>query len=167
LIDVKYITLGGLLIVIAVLFQLTPVFLTELFVPITMLSALPIYLITRLNPKYGAVALIATALVTSLVSVHEGMFFLFTNGPVGFSLGICSHYIKNLTAITLIASIILTISLSAMTFIIGIPVFGARISSSFVFELAIIFTFSNVYSFLYLKLSNYMFRYLIRLLKNK
>ena len=50
-------------------------------------------------------------------------FFLCTNGIIGISLGICSYYIRKESAIWILSSIALTITLSVMNYGIGIPVF--------------------------------------------
>lgn len=90
----KLITTGGLLICLTVLFQIIPVILSELFVFATMVSALPIYIISRINPQTGVIAYSAAAVLIFSVSTHEALFFLCTNGPVGLSLGIFNHYTK-------------------------------------------------------------------------
>ena len=156
--NIKLLTLGGIFGVLALLFQLSPIFLSELFIPLTMFSSIPIYIITRINPRYGFITLVAVSLLAIIINIHEGLFFICTNGPVGFSLGASNYFTNKKWIISFISSIVLTITLSIMTFIIGIPVFGARISGSIFIELFILYLFSYVYSYLYLLFSTYLYK---------
>jgi len=154
---------GGLMACLAALLQLTPVLLTEMFVLITMLSALPIYLISRIHPKLGLMASLAAFFIISIISVHEGLFFLLTNGPVGCSLGFGSHYFKKKINIIIFSSFILAVGLCIMNFFIGIPVFGFPMTGFIEIQLLGILIFSFVYNLLYLKICNFIYDRFVRI----
>lgn len=147
--NTKTIVIGSLLAAIAAIFQLIPVFLTEGLVFLTILSAIPIYLISIINPKVGLLSYIITGILVMIFSIHEGLFFLCTNGVVGMSLGISSYYTKKKLIIWAISSITLTISLSIMNYGIGIPIFGFKIPGGIPIQVVILFVFSLIYNIIY------------------
>jgi phage shock protein PspC (stress-responsive transcriptional regulator) len=153
----KFLAIGGLCVCLAVLFQIIPVIFSELFVLTTMLSALPIYIISRINPKLGIVALIGAGIIIMSISTHKGLFFLCTNGPVGISLGTADYYFNKKALISLLSGVILTLTLSFMNYIIGIPVLGTSLPGNFIIQLTIIFLFSILYCFTYLHLARYIY----------
>ncbi|MFL0245452.1 hypothetical protein [Candidatus Clostridium stratigraminis] len=162
--NTKTVVVGALFAVLAALFQVIPVFLSELFVILTILSAVPIYIVSRLNPQVGLLSYFTASLLIMLISTHEGIFFLCTNGIIGISLGACSYYTKKKTIIWLISSVVLTITLSFMNYIIGISIFGINIPGGIIIQLAILFIFSVVYNIFYYSFSNFIFK-LIKKLK--
>lgn len=158
--NTKTVSIGSLFAAISAIFQLTPIFLSEMLVFLTIFSALPIYIISRINPKAGILSYFAASMLVMLLSIHEALFFLCTNGIVGISLGICSHYTK-LKAVTLfLSSGALTITLSIMNYGIGIPVFGNNIPGVMLIQIIIIFIFSLIYNTFYYYFSNSIFNHL-------
>lgn len=158
----KTIIVGASLAGLAALFQLIPVITSEAFVLLTVFSALPIYIIARIDAKAGSLAYLVAASIVTLFSLHEGLFFLCTNGVVGLSLGISNHYLRNKTTIYVIASFILAAALIIMNFIIGIPVFGVKLPISPFAQLIIMLAFSLVYSAIYYNFANFIFKILSR-----
>lgn len=142
---------------LAVMFQSVPGIFGEIFIFFTVLSTIPIYIISRLNPKLGIFALIAAGLLTMLFTIHEGIMFYYTNGAVGMALGIGNHYFNRKEVVTTLSGIYLTITLSILNYGLKIPVFGTSIPGTFPIQLLIIFSFSLVYSFMYLNLLQYLF----------
>src|SRR5689334_8530576 len=118
------------MICLAVLFQITPVVFSEALVIMTILSAIPIYIICRLDPKLGLLGFVGAAFLIMLFSIHESMMFLFTNGVIGLSHGLCSYFIRKSLVIIIVTSLILTTTLTILNFIIGIPVFGFNLPNS-------------------------------------
>jgi len=158
----KLIAIGGILTGLAVIFQITPVIFSEIVVFLTVLSALPVYVMTRVGSRAGAIVLAAVFILTMLFSVHEALFFICTNGPVGFGIGICHG--RNLTAplTALLTGLLLTLALSFMNYIIGIPVFGTDLPGQTIIQILIIFSFSVVYSFFYSYIASLTFRFINR-----
>jgi len=95
-----------------------------------------------------------------ILSVHEGLFFLCTNGIIGISLGICSFYKKSKAITWVLSSLMLTITLSIMNYGIGIPVFGSKIPGSLAIQIAIIFAVSAIYNIFYYYFSSFIFKLL-------
>ena len=145
----KTIVIGAFLICLAVLFQLVPVFLSEAFVLVTIFSGIPIYIIAKLKVKIGVAAYIVSGIIIMFVSIHEGIFFLCSNGAIGLSLGMCHNHTNKKIFIYPISAIVLSAALSIMNFIIGIPIFGFKLPVSSFIEVGIIFMFSFFYSIFY------------------
>lgn len=154
----KIIVIGSLFTTIAALFQLTPIFFSEFFIFMTILSAVPIYIVSRINSKAGVLSYLAASMIVMTLSVHEGLFFLCTNGILGLSLGICSNYTQKKTIIWFVGSLILTIALSIMNYGIGIPVFGIKVPGAMTVQVAIIFLVSLVCNIFYYYLTSFVFR---------
>lgn len=153
----KTIVTGALFATIAALFQLTPVLFSEFFIILTIFSAIPIYIIARINPKIGILSYFVAAMIVMTLSVHEALFFLCTNGIVGLSLGICNNYIKKKSIIWFSSSLILSIALSIMNYGIGIPVFGGKIPGMIIIQIGIIFIISILYTIFYYYFLNSIF----------
>ena len=160
--NIRNIAQGGLLICLSVLLQLLPTSLGEVFVIVTIFSAIPIYILSRLNPKAGLLGYIISAILIFLFNAHEGIFFLFTNGVVGFSLGALNYKLKSKLLISLFSGILLTLSLALVNFIIGFPVLGTNLPGNLLIQISILFLFSLIYCFIYLLLANFMYNYLKR-----
>ena len=161
--NTKIVVLGAFLICLSVLFQLIPVVFSEAFVLATILSGVPIYIIARLKVKIGVAAYIVAAIIIMLVSVHEGVFFICTNGAIGLSLGICHNHTNKKIIIYSISSVALTAALSVMNFIIGIPIFGFKLPVATLIEIGIILVFSFLYSIFYF----FIIRLLVKLLNKR
>ena len=143
--DTRHIAIGGLLALFAWLFQLSPVVFSEIFIFITILSSIPVYIGSRIQPKIGVMIYVIAGFLISMLSPHEGTFFFFTNGIVGLSLGIAEYYIENKFYIGLISGSFLTISLGIMTYLLDILVFGTNIPGNISVQLIIMFGFSSLY----------------------
>lgn len=156
--NTKTIVIGALFAVIAALFQLIPTLLSETFIFLTIFSAVPIYIVSRVNPKAGILSYFVASMIIMILSVHEGLFFLCTNGIVGISLGICSFYKKSKIITWVLSSLMLTITLSIMNYGIGIPVFGSKIPGSLAIQIAIIFAVSTIYNIFYYYFSSFIFK---------
>lgn len=158
----KILVLGALMACISALFQIIPVFLSEAFVMLTVFSAIPIYIISRMNLKIGIATGIISFVIISFFSMHEALFFIFTNGTVGVSLGCITHYTSRKVILLPLAAAILSAALSILNFAIGIPIFGAPIPGSEIVQMLIIFTFAFIYCFIYSFLCELVFKKLRR-----
>jgi hypothetical protein len=147
--NLKKITLLLGLITLTISFQLIPVIFSHQYVLLAMFSAFPIYLITRISGPMGLIAFMAAGIGIFSISPHEGLFFLFTNGPIGLVVGLGMYLGKKSLGTLLIMSIILTITLSLLNFVLGIKVFGADIPGLLGMEVIFIFLFSLLYSTLF------------------
>jgi hypothetical protein len=142
----KQLAVGGILVSLAVLFQLAPVVLTEVFVPITLLSTAAIYLLSRQYPRAGFAAYMAAAFIIMLISVHEGLFFFCTTGLTGFSLGTGFYFTHKRGLAVLLASFLLASTLSLLTNLLGISVLGFRLPGGIAAQTFILLLVSSAYS---------------------
>jgi phage shock protein PspC (stress-responsive transcriptional regulator) len=154
----KIIALGGVLAGFSVLFQIVPVIFTELFTIVTIFSALSIYIACMLHPSVGLCSAAAAAVITLIISPHEGMFFICTNGITGLCLGLCSYYSISPTISILINSFALTTTLNILTVVFDINVFGVGIPLTFWLQTVCIFTFCTIYSFGYMHLAKFIYK---------
>lgn len=159
----KTIVIGSLFAAIAALFQLMPVFLSEAFLFLTIFSAIPIYIVSKMDPKAGIISYFVASIIVMTLSIHEGLFFLCTNGIVGLSLGIYSFYTERKMVIWLLSSFTLASSLSIMNYGIGIPIFGTIIPGPLASQIGIILFLSLIYIILYYYFSAFIYK----LLKNR
>ncbi|MCB2288524.1 hypothetical protein LGK97_01935 [Clostridium sp. CS001] len=160
MINTKTVVIGALFAVLAALFQALPVLFSEVFVFLTIFSAVPIYIVSRINPKAGVLSYFVASMLVMLLSIHEGLFFLCTNGIIGLSLGMCSYYTKIKPIIWFLSSLVLTITLSIMNYGIGIPVLGGKIPGAIIIQIAILFLISAIYNIFYYYFSNFIFNLL-------
>lgn len=160
MIKTKVIVIGALFAVIAALFQLIPVLFSEVFILLTIFSSVPIYIVSRINPKAGILSYFVAGMIIMLLSTHEGLFFLCTNGVIGISLGICCYYTKIKFITWVLSSITLTSTLSIMNYGIGIPILGSAVPGTMIVQLVILFLISITYNILYYYFSNFIFNLL-------
>ncbi|MEQ8155446.1 MAG: hypothetical protein ABRQ25_11265 [Clostridiaceae bacterium] len=157
MVNTKVIVIGAFLSVIAAVFQLIPALLSEVFVLLTIFSTVPVYIVSRISPKAGIMSYFVASIIIMIASVHEGLFFLCTNGIVGLSLGICRYYTKSRAVIWSLSSVALTITLCVINYGIGIPVFGSVIPGEIAIQLTIIFIFALIYNIFYYYFSGFIF----------
>jgi hypothetical protein len=80
---VRFISVGGMLSTIAVIFQSAPVFLPVIGLVFSPLSTVPIALASFYNISLGITVFFSSALILTLVSLQETIIFLFTTGLLG------------------------------------------------------------------------------------
>lgn len=154
----RTIVIGSLLAALAALFQLMPVFFSEVFLFLTLFSAIPIYFVSRINPKAGILAYFVASMIVMTLSIHEGLFFLCTNGIVGLSLGISSFYTEKKLLIWTLSSLSLAIALGIMNYGIGVPILGCEIPGAMVTQVTIIFLVSLFYIILYYYFLSFIYK---------
>jgi hypothetical protein len=148
---------------IAALFQLMPSLLSEMFVFMTVFSALPIYIIARISPKAGLLSYIVADFLVLLLSVHEGLLFLFTNGIVGLSLGIGGYFIQRKSMVILSSCMVLASALAVVNYGIGIPVFGGELPGRIVFQIVVLLAFALIYNTLFYLFADFLYNRLKKL----
>lgn len=153
----KYIILGGLLAVISAILQCIPAFLSEAFIFLTVLSTIPIYIIAKKQPTLGILSYIIAFILISFISPHENIMFIFTNGILGLSLGICNYFTDKKFLICSISTILLTFSICIVNFIIGINIIGFSFNLSFL-PIVLIFLATSVYSFIFLVICKFFYK---------
>lgn len=152
---------------IAVLFQTVPAFFSEMFAVLTVFSALPLYFMCRLDSLAGINTFIAAAILIFIISPHEGILFIFTNGILGLSLGLCKKNIKDSFLTIIISSFILTASLCILSIPLGINVFFVHMPYGSFLQAITISIFCVIYCAIYSKLASYLFHRAFRFCKRK
>ncbi|WP_236905094.1 hypothetical protein [Clostridium formicaceticum] len=120
---VRFISIGGILTTIAVIFQSAPVFLPVIGLAFSPLSTLPIALAAFYNISLGIAVFFSSALILTLVSVQETVILLFTTGLLGIIMG-ALLYRKGILVSILFSSAILSLGMILLTFVLDISAFG-------------------------------------------
>ena len=150
----RFISLGGLLISLTVLFQSAPVFLPSIGLALSPFSTLPIALASVLNVSLGITVLFSSSLILITVSPQEAIILTFTTGLLGILMGTLI-YRKGIIVSILSSTIMLSVGIAILTYIVGIPAFGDLTGAlSLPFTLFIFL----IFSFVYVSIWNMFFR---------
>lgn len=160
MINTKILVLGGLLAVLSAVFQIIPVFFSEALVILTIFSTLPQYIISRISLKAGILAYFTAFILILLFSIHEAIFFVFTNGIIGLSLGSLQHIYGKKIIVPSISSLVLALALYTLNFILCIPVFGTNLLWPIPLQICLLVIFSLIYCTVYFYISNIIFNLL-------
>ncbi|ARC86143.1 putative membrane protein [Clostridium argentinense CDC 2741] len=143
---IRFICIGGILTAVAVLFQSAPVFLPVIGLALSPLSTLPIAIAAVSNISLGFTVFFSSALILAIVSAQETIILLFTTGLLGIVIGTLL-YRKGIIISILFSSIILSLGIIFLTYIVGIPAFVDLTSSlSTPLTFLIFFSFSLIYA---------------------
>lgn len=160
---VRFISVGGILTTIAVISQSAPVFLPAIGLLLSPLSTLPIAIAAFYSIPLGVTVFFSSALLIALVSIQESIILIFTTGPLGIAIGTLLYRKGTLVSI-LISSIILSLGMISLTYVIGISAFGDLTSSiSFPLTSLIFFSFSIIYASIWSICLRKFINYLIRI----
>lgn len=142
---VRFISIGGILTTIAVIFQSAPIFLPAIGLMLSPLSTLPIALAAYFNISLGITVLFSSVLILVFISIQEALIFLFTTGLLGIVVGFL--YKKRLIVSVLYTTIALFIGMILLTYFVGISAFGNFTRSlSIPVTLLIFILFSLIYA---------------------
>lgn len=159
----RFISIGGILTTITVVFQSAPTFLPAIGLLFSPFSTLPIAIAAFYNISLGITVFLTSALFLILVNVQEAIILLFTTGLLGIAVG-TFLYRKGLFASILYSSIILSIGMIFLTYIAGISAFGDLTSLDSILLTLLIY---SLFSFIYVSIWNIYVRkfinYLIRI----
>ena len=166
----RFISIGGILTTITVIFQSAPIFLPAIGLLFSPLSTLPIAIAALCNISLGMAVFFTSAFILILVNVQEAIILLFTTGLLGTALGTLL-YRKGLLVSILLSSIVLAIGMISLTYIVGISAFGDFTSSKSVPLTLLIYTlFSLLYVSIWTiglrKFINYLIRLKVLTLNN-
>lgn len=112
--------LSGIFISIIMVIETIAIYSGESLVIITVLSAIPIYFISRVDCIYGVISYFCVGILLFGINPHQMLFFMGTNGLVGLSLGVCKTKIKIEIIAIFLSSVFLFIGLSIVMYVIGI-----------------------------------------------
>lgn len=160
---IRFISIGGILTAITVIFQSAPIFLPAIGLLFSPLSTLPIAIASFYNISLGVTVFFSSAFILVLVNVQEAIILLFTTGLLGIALG-TFLYRKGLFVSILLSSTTLSIGMISLTYIVGISAFGNLTDLESIPLTILIYT---AFSLIYVSIWNVCFRkfinYLIRI----
>lgn len=142
------------LTVLAAGIQLLPAFCSGVSLWLSIISALPVFLITRHRPLLGPLVYWIIGIATLLANALAGIFFLLVNGPLGVSLGIGPLYAKDDRMIALVTGLVLAINLGIMELITDHGLFGSTAAGPVLARFLTIFLATVGFSGLYLALAD-------------
>lgn len=158
----RFISIGGIMTTIAVLFQSAPIFLPTVGMALSPFSTLPIAIASYFSISLGILVFISSAMILIFISIEEALILLFTTGLLGLVIGL--FYKRKLFPAIIITAIILTIGMIALTFIVGISAFGDFTSSlSLTITLLIFILFSLIYATIWNLSFKRFIKYLIKI----
>ncbi|WP_419727673.1 hypothetical protein [Terrisporobacter petrolearius] len=142
----SFICVGGILTTLAVIFQSAPVFLPAIGLFLSPLSTIPIAIAAFSNIFLGIAVFLSSVLILTMISIQESIILLFTTGVLGVVIG-AFLFRKGIISSILFSSVALSLGITFLTYIVGIPGF-VDLASSFSTTLAflIFFLFSLIYS---------------------
>lgn len=159
---IRFVSVGGMLAALTVIFQAAPVFLPAIGLVLSPLSTLPIAIAAASNILLGFSVLFSSSILLTIVSVQEALILLFTTGLLGIVIGALLNR-KGIIISTLISGLTLSLGMIVLTYVIGVPAFVEMARSlSTLLILFIFFLFSLVYSSIW----NICIRKLMKYLSN-
>ncbi len=159
----RFVSVGGMLTTLAVIFQSAPVFLPIVGLAFSPISTMPIALAAYLNISLGIVVYLSTAFILTIIYIQEAIIFVFTTGLLGLGIGTLL-YRKGTIASIIFSSILLSLGMLLLTYFVGIALFGnITIPARIPLTLFIFFTFSLLYSTIWCLVLKKLINYLIRM----
>ena len=142
----SFICVGGILTTLAVIFQSAPVFLPAMGLFLSPLSTIPIAIAAFFNIFLGIAVFLSSVLILTMISIQESIILLFTTGVLGLVIG-ALLFRRGIISSILFSSVVLSVGITFLTYIIGIPGF-VDLANSFSTTLAflIFFLFSLIYA---------------------
>ena len=145
----SFICVGGILTTLAVLFQSAPIFLPAIGLFLSPLSTIPIAIAAFFNITLG-LAVFFSVLILTMISIQESIILLFTTGLLGIVIGTLL-FRKGIIISILSSSIALSLGITFLTYIVGIPSFVDLASS---FSTALTFSIFFLFSLIYASICN-------------
>lgn len=153
----RYISVGGLLASLTILFQSAPVFLPTIGMILSPFSTLPIAISAVINVFLGIMVLITSVFMLLFVSPQEAMILLFTTGLIGIVLG-AFLYRKGVVVTIITTTLSLTFGMIILTYIAVIPTFNELADK---IQLPFILLIYSVFSLVYIILWIIFFRKIV------
>lgn len=126
---------------------------------ISILATAPILIGALISFRLGAMTYLLTTLLLLIIQPSELILFPFTTGLLGLFLGWTFLIFNRRTEIIVTSGTLLFFGMCIPLYLLAFPVFGPTILSSFnITVLAFIFSFSLLYSWLWLEIGLILFR---------
>ncbi|MBU9711472.1 hypothetical protein [Evansella tamaricis] len=155
----RFVSVGGILTAIAVIFQAAPVFLPVIGLGLSPFSTLPIAIAAFLKTSLGFAVYGSTALLLTFIYIQEAIILIFTTGLLGITIG-TFLFRKGIVISVLFSSIVLSLGMFLLTHFVGITLLGDFTNFG-----SILFTFFSffLFSLIYTSIWNLFVRKLIQL----
>ena len=157
----RFISVGGILTTITVLFQSAPIFLPAIGLFLSPLSTLPIAIAAASNIPLGLTVFFSSVLILSIISMQELLILLFTTGLLGIVIG-TFLFRKGIIISIMFSSIALCIGMIFLTYIIGIPAF---VEFTNLFSIPLTFLIFFLFSLVYASICNILIKKFINYLR--
>ncbi len=150
----KEFILASLLTAIVLVIELVAIATGEVMVIITILSALPLYLLSRVNFVTAVISYICIAALLVLINPHQCLFFVTTNGLLGVTLGLCDSKIKRRSVSVFSGATALFCGIVIAGLAVGFPINSLILAV--IFPLSVLYTalFSFIAGKAYVKFQN-------------
>lgn len=156
---VKRLVLGSFLACMATILQAAGDLLPGVGYFISPFATLPILIGAMFALQMGAMAYFLTNLLLFILLPGELFVFPFTTGLLGIGLGTAFTYFKKRLTIISIGTILLTIGMMSLLYVLHFPVLGPAVSDSFsLLTAGSIFIFSFLYSWLWVEMGLFFFK---------
>lgn len=158
---------GALMAALAAILQAAGGLLPGIGMFLSPFTTLPIVVSTLVSIRTGILTYILTIFLLLLMEPSELFIFPFTTGLLGVGLGWTFRILHRRIDIILINGLLLFTGISIPLYIIGFPVFGPAVASSFDgLIVVLIIVFSFLYSWLWLELGLFFLRKIEIILKS-
>lgn len=122
-------------------------------------AMVPILISTIISVSFGWMAYVLTTLLLVIIMPSELFIFPFTTGLLGIGMGIGFLLLKKRLFIVTLSSIMLTLGICILLYIVQYPILGPLVSSRFNFStLAFVYLFSFFYSWAWTEMSRLIWR---------
>lgn len=118
----KFITIGGFLTAMTIIFQSAPVFFPAIGLLFSPFSTLPIAIAAIFNISLGIAVYLSSAFILFFISMEETIILLFTTGILGIGIG-TFLFRKGMPISILFSAIGLSIGMLLLTYFIGMAAF--------------------------------------------
>lgn len=158
----RFISIGGILTTLAVLFQSAPLFLPMLGMALSPFSTLPIAIAAVINVSLGLTVFFSSVFMLILFSVEETLILCFTTGLLGVVMGTLL-YRKGIIFSILFSSIALSIGMILLTYTVKFSAFvdftgSLSISLTILIFLGFTIVYTSLWNICFRKFMNYLIK---------
>lgn len=162
----KKLVLTAILSALAAILQSTGNLLPGIGYFLSPFATAPILICTIVSIPFGIQSYVLTFLLLVMIQPGESFVFPFTTGLVGLGIGVSIILLKRRIGIIVFTSLILMGGICFLLYIVRFPVLGPFVKTSISFKrIRFIYTFSFVYSWIWVELSWVFFKKWYKLMR--
>jgi hypothetical protein len=126
---------------------------------ISPLATAPILLCSMFSIPFGVMSYLLTMMLLFILEPTELIIFPFTTGLLGLGIGGAFHFFKKRISIIAAGSVLLTLGIMSLLYILRFPILGPVVSDSFSFlATGSILLFTFLYSWLWVEIALLIFK---------